>query len=65
MSRVGSLLGAYVTLSIASQVAKKTKLLKGGKMKRINSYYRKKPHSRKRIKVKGYTKRGKRKNKAK
>jgi len=34
-------------------------------MKRITGYYRKKPHSRKRIKVDGYMKRGKRKNKAK
>jgi len=34
-------------------------------MKRIDSYYRKKPHSRKRIKVDGYMKAGKRKAKAK
>jgi len=34
-------------------------------MKKIKYYYRRKPHSRKKIRVKGYTKRGKRKAKAK
>ena len=34
-------------------------------MKRITGYMRKKPHSRKKMRVEGYSKAGKRKNKAK
>lgn len=34
-------------------------------MKTIKHYYRRKPHSRKKIRVKGYQKAGKRKKKAK